>query len=53
MGDIGHLESTRMKYTVAIANTGERYACAPDRNLLDAMEQLGRRGIPVGCRNGG
>lgn len=42
-----------MKYAVAITNTGERYSCPPDRNLLAAMEQLGRRGIPVGCRNGG
>ena len=42
-----------MKYTVAIENTGEHYQCASDRNLLSAMEQLGRRGIPVGCRNGG
>lgn len=42
-----------MKHSIAIENTGERYACAPERNLLAAMEQLGRRGIPVGCRNGG
>ncbi len=42
-----------MKYGVVIENTGERYSCADDRNLLLAMEQLGRRGIPVGCRNGG
>lgn len=42
-----------MKYSVVIENTGERYVCAGDRNLLLAMEQLGRRGIPVGCRNGG
>ncbi len=42
-----------MKYAVAIENTGESYSCAADRNLLAAMEQLGRRGIPVGCRNGG
>ena len=42
-----------MKYSVSIDNTGETYQCADDRNLLEAMEQLGRRGIPVGCRNGG
>ena len=42
-----------MKHFVDIENTGERYQCADDRNLLAAMEQLGRRGIPVGCRNGG
>ncbi len=42
-----------MKYTIDIANTGERYECADDRHLLAGMEKLGRRGIPVGCRNGG
>lgn len=42
-----------MKFTVTIQNTGERYQCAQDRHLLAAMEELGRRGIPVGCRNGG
>lgn len=42
-----------MKYTVAIENTGERYECTDDRNLLAGMEKLGRKGIPVGCRNGG
>ena len=42
-----------MKHSVDIENTGERYQCADDRNLLAAMEQLGRRGIPVGCVNGG
>ena len=42
-----------MKFSITIGNTGESYACAADRNLLAAMEQLGRRGIPVGCRNGG
>lgn len=42
-----------MKFGITIENTGERYLCAAERNLLAAMEQLGRRGIPVGCRNGG
>ena len=47
------LKHAEMKHAVLIENTGERYQCAPDSNLLVAMEQLGRRGIPVGCRNGG
>jgi len=43
----------RMNFEITIENTGERYRCSSERNLLVAMEQLGRRGIPVGCRNGG
>ncbi len=42
-----------MNVEITIENTGERYRCSHERNLLVAMEQLGRRGIPVGCRNGG
>lgn len=41
------------RFDVLIEDTGERYACADDRSLLDGMEALGRKGIPVGCRNGG
>ena len=40
-------------YTITIAETGESYRCADHRSLLEGMEALGRRGIPVGCRNGG
>ena len=40
-------------YTITILDTGETYRCREDRNLLEGMEALGRRGIPVGCRNGG
>ncbi|MBS80634.1 MAG: ferredoxin [Variovorax sp.] len=40
-------------FSVAIGNTGERYPCKPDQTLLGGMEQLGRKGIPVGCRGGG
>lgn len=43
----------RQVYTVVIANTGERYPCRSDQSLLAAMEGLGRKGIPVGCRGGG
>lgn len=38
---------------ITITNTGESYVCAEADNLLKAMEQLRRKGIPVGCRNGG
>ncbi|MBB3015783.1 Ferredoxin, plant-type [Cupriavidus taiwanensis] len=40
-------------HTVEIADSGQRYACAPGQNLLRAMEVLGQRGIPAGCRGGG
>ncbi|WP_428425006.1 2Fe-2S iron-sulfur cluster-binding protein [Methylibium sp.] len=40
-------------YEVHIANTGEAYGCADTRTLLEGMEALARRGIPVGCRGGG
>ena len=42
-----------LRYDVLIQNTGERFACSDERTLLQAMEALGRKGIPVGCRNGG
>ena len=44
---------TRPKVTVTIAQTGESYPCALDENLLKGMLRLGRKGIPVGCVNGG
>lgn len=40
-------------FCVAIGNTHESYRCRADQTLLGGMEQLGRRGIPVGCRGGG
>lgn len=40
-------------YRVEISHLGESYVCDGQQSLLRAMEQLGRRGIPVGCRNGG
>ena len=40
-------------HTVEIAGSGRCYPCAPGQNLLRAMEVLGQRGIPAGCRGGG
>ena len=42
-----------MHFVVTIENTGETFRCGEEDNVLQAMEQLQRRGIPVGCRNGG
>lgn len=41
------------RYDILIEDTGETYRCADTRSLLEGMEALGRKGIPVGCRNGG
>ncbi|MCP5266929.1 MAG: 2Fe-2S iron-sulfur cluster binding domain-containing protein [Burkholderiaceae bacterium] len=41
------------RFEVVIDDTGERYRCAETRSLLEGMEALGRKGIPVGCRGGG
>jgi ferredoxin len=41
------------KHEVLIIDTGRRFQCSEDQNLLRGMEQIGVRGIPVGCRGGG
>ena len=41
------------RFAVRIEDTGETYRCADTRSLLEGMEALGRKGIPVGCRGGG
>jgi ferredoxin len=43
----------RPKVQVTIAQTGESYPCAIGESLLQGMIRLGRKGIPVGCVNGG
>ena len=44
---------TRPKVNVCVAQTGETYPCAIGESLLQGMLRLGRKGIPVGCVNGG
>jgi 3-phenylpropionate/trans-cinnamate dioxygenase ferredoxin reductase subunit len=44
---------TRPKVSVHIAQTDETYVCATTESLLAGMLRLGRKGIPVGCVNGG
>ncbi|WP_119157415.1 2Fe-2S iron-sulfur cluster-binding protein [Caldimonas tepidiphila] len=43
----------RPKVGVQVVQTGESYPCALDESLLAGMLRLGRKGIPVGCVNGG
>lgn len=45
--------SAAKKFIIAIEDSGEEFVCPTERNVLKAMEQLGRKGIPVGCRGGG
>lgn len=40
-------------HTVTIENDGGSYRCSDSVSLLEGMESLGRKGIPVGCRGGG
>lgn len=40
-------------FTVSLADSGERFACASEASVLAGMASLGRRGIPCGCRGGG
>ncbi|MDP4302201.1 2Fe-2S iron-sulfur cluster binding domain-containing protein [Leptothrix discophora] len=47
------LFDTRPKVSVLVEQTGERYPCATTESLLQGMLRLGRKGIPVGCVNGG
>lgn len=44
---------TRPKVSVHVEQTGETFPCANDESLLQGMLRLGRKGIPVGCVNGG
>ena len=42
-----------MSFTISIADSTDSFTCESDQNVLAAMEKLGRKGIPVGCRGGG
>jgi ferredoxin len=44
---------SRPKVPVLVTQTGESYLCATGESLLQGMLKLGRKGIPVGCVNGG
>jgi len=47
------LFDTRPKVQVLVEQAGESYPCATTESLLQGMLRLGRKGIPVGCVNGG
>ena len=39
--------------SIDLVQTGEAYLCSEAETLLAGMTRLGKRGIPVGCVNGG
>ena len=41
------------KFVIHIEDTGESYTATETRSVLEGMEALGKKGIPVGCRQGG
>lgn len=41
------------RYRVRLTQTNEAYECMPSESMLQGMARLGRRGIPIGCLNGG
>ncbi len=47
------LFDTRPKFAVHVAQTDESFPCAGNESVLKGMMRLGRKGIPVGCVNGG
>lgn len=40
-------------FTITVVDDGSSYRCTDTRTLLEGMEALGKKGIPVGCRGGG
>jgi 3-phenylpropionate/trans-cinnamate dioxygenase ferredoxin reductase subunit len=44
---------SRPKVSVTVTQTGETFPCPVGESVLKGMLRLGRKGIPVGCVNGG
>jgi ferredoxin len=42
-----------MAWTVIVEDCNEAYRCSGEQTVLRGMENLGKKGIPVGCRQGG
>ena len=43
----------RAGYEIRETVSGQTFRCLPDQSVLSAMEQQGKRCVPVGCRGGG
>ncbi len=46
-------EAIPATYPVRIVNIDSVYSCSTNETLLQGMARLGRKGIPMGCLNGG
>jgi ferredoxin len=40
-------------HTITIEDSAVSFRCPDTRSVLDGMDCLGRKGIPVGCKGGG
>ena len=40
-------------FEIFIEGTDRSFTCRAGQNVLQAMEQMGTQGVPVGCRGGG
>lgn len=47
------MASRPAEFQITLADSDTRFSCKDGQNVLAAMEQLGRRDIPIGCRGGG
>ena len=47
------VDQTNRKFQITIEGLADTFTCPEHKNVLKAMEQLGRKGILVGCRGGG
>lgn len=41
------------EFQITERSSGSRFHCPTGQSVLQAMERLGRRCLPVGCRSGG
>jgi ferredoxin len=40
-------------HQIQLINSDEHFQCNPGSSLLEGMQRLSRKGIPIGCRGGG
>lgn len=47
------MASRPAEFQITLADSDTHFSCKDGQTVLAAMEKLGRRDIPVGCRGGG
>lgn len=45
--------SSNCNHSIRLLQTGVTYICSNTETLLQGMARIGKKGIPVGCLNGG